>query len=298
MMRALLFVCLAACSFQGHAAPPDAIQADARNIDAKGIDAATGSDAGAQDTDGDGVADGSDNCPTVANADQHDKDGDGRGDACDLCPHIAETTDTDTDGDGVGDACDPRPKLAGDVRKAFIGFYDPNDTQGWLGNTVWTVANGTLTGGSTTGALAYTYPNVTYQHAFVQTSVHINQLGMANGSQSPGALVYNGDAGGTAHYYACEAALGNGGSKSVNGTAVYPGNSNVAQQPWTGTLAVGTDLMYTDMLAASTHTCTVSQGARSVPVTQTAGATNGVVAPAATYANVSYDYLWIVEVGT
>lgn len=39
-----------------------------------------------KDADGDGVADGVDNCPTVANADQIDSDGDGIGDACDNCP--------------------------------------------------------------------------------------------------------------------------------------------------------------------------------------------------------------------
>ena len=36
------------------------------------------------DTDGDGVADQDDNCPTYANADQTDSDGDGQGNACDL----------------------------------------------------------------------------------------------------------------------------------------------------------------------------------------------------------------------
>lgn len=35
------------------------------------------------DTDGDGIADDEDNCPTVANADQEDADGDDLGDACD-----------------------------------------------------------------------------------------------------------------------------------------------------------------------------------------------------------------------
>jgi hypothetical protein len=39
--------------------------------------------AGALDTDGDGVIDCQDNCPTVANADQSDLDGDGLGDRCD-----------------------------------------------------------------------------------------------------------------------------------------------------------------------------------------------------------------------
>ena len=37
------------------------------------------------DRDGDGVCDGSDNCPATANPDQADADGDDMGDACDLC---------------------------------------------------------------------------------------------------------------------------------------------------------------------------------------------------------------------
>ncbi len=41
-----------------------------------------------QDTDGDGVGDGCDNCPAVANASQTDSDGDGLGDACDPCTNI------------------------------------------------------------------------------------------------------------------------------------------------------------------------------------------------------------------
>jgi spore coat protein A len=47
------------------------------------------------DADADGVEDGVDNCPNVANADQADADGDRTGDACDAC--------TDTDDDGYGD---------------------------------------------------------------------------------------------------------------------------------------------------------------------------------------------------
>ncbi|MBM5789478.1 PKD domain-containing protein [Candidatus Parcubacteria bacterium] len=47
-----------------------------------------------QDGDADGISDGSDNCPSVANTDQRDADGDGAGNAC----------DNDDDNDGVSDA--------------------------------------------------------------------------------------------------------------------------------------------------------------------------------------------------
>ncbi|MGH8563772.1 MAG: thrombospondin type 3 repeat-containing protein [Gammaproteobacteria bacterium] len=40
------------------------------------------------DTDGDGIPDVDDNCPTVTNADQPDTDGDGLGDACDAPPPL------------------------------------------------------------------------------------------------------------------------------------------------------------------------------------------------------------------
>ncbi len=81
------------------------------------------------DTDGDGVADVDDICPTVFNPDQTlttfyaDLDGDGLGDpnsalnACeapigyvtdsrDNCPTVSSSDLTDTDNDGLGDACD------------------------------------------------------------------------------------------------------------------------------------------------------------------------------------------------
>jgi hypothetical protein len=51
------------------------------------------------DTDGDGVIDRNDNCPTVPNPSQADLDNDGQGDAC----------DADDDGDGVNDNVDACP---------------------------------------------------------------------------------------------------------------------------------------------------------------------------------------------
>jgi hypothetical protein len=92
---------------------------------AAGTDPNDGSSFPVVDTDGDGVPDAIDNCPTVANPDQANHDGDALGDACDpdddndgvadgidLCPTIADPAQLDTDGDGVGDACDDCPAVA------------------------------------------------------------------------------------------------------------------------------------------------------------------------------------------
>ncbi len=49
---------------------------------------------GGEDSDGDGIPDEFDNCPSVFNPEQENADSDGTGDSCDIC--------TDTDGDGYG----------------------------------------------------------------------------------------------------------------------------------------------------------------------------------------------------
>ena len=56
------------------------------------------------DTDGDGIHDACENCPTVPNADQRNGDADARGDACDPCPHDP-LDDADADG-ACGDVDD------------------------------------------------------------------------------------------------------------------------------------------------------------------------------------------------
>ncbi len=74
------------------------------------------------DEDVDGVRNGDDNCPTVANPSQHDEDGDDFGDACDVCPGILDADQADADQDGVGDACDPRRARPGDCLVLFESF--------------------------------------------------------------------------------------------------------------------------------------------------------------------------------
>lgn len=73
------------------------------------------------DSDRDGIADKSDNCPAVVNADQRNTDNDGQGDACDEDDDNDGLSDAeeakrktnplkaDTDGDGVRDDVDPTP---------------------------------------------------------------------------------------------------------------------------------------------------------------------------------------------
>ena len=58
------------------------------------------------DSDGDGVTDDLDNCPSVPNPSQQDSDGDGIGDGCDNCVNTPNPAQLDGDGDGIGDGCD------------------------------------------------------------------------------------------------------------------------------------------------------------------------------------------------
>jgi OmpA-OmpF porin, OOP family len=77
-----------------------------------------------KDTDGDGVVDSEDKCPTVAGVASlqgcPDKDGDGIADADDKCPDVAGVASLqgcpDKDGDGIADGDDKCPTVAGLAR--------------------------------------------------------------------------------------------------------------------------------------------------------------------------------------
>jgi hypothetical protein len=113
------------------------------------------------DTDNDGIANVSDNCPNVANIDQTDSDGDGKGDACDNCPDLSNPDQLDTDADTIGDACDPFP-LDADVGAALLQCRaDLTSANSTLGSTSAalaianaSVATCTANLGSATAALA------------------------------------------------------------------------------------------------------------------------------------------------
>lgn len=59
-----------------------------------------------EDGDNDGIVDGDDNCPSIANGDQANGDTDGLGDTCDNCVDNANPDQMNTDGDNYGNVCD------------------------------------------------------------------------------------------------------------------------------------------------------------------------------------------------
>jgi Thrombospondin type 3 repeat len=98
------------------------------------------------DSDGDGILDVDDNCPSTWNSGQEDGDTDGVGDVCDVCPGSDDAIDTDTDGvpdgcdvcagfddtidtdtDGVPDGCDACAGFNDNIDEDDDGFPDPCD---------------------------------------------------------------------------------------------------------------------------------------------------------------------------
>ena len=95
----------ARCESTGCVSSPTAILRTLKLSNAGAGDLLALAENGAADSDGDGIADDTDNCVNIANPLQLDSDGDGIGDGCDNCPTAKNFCQEDADHDNVGDAC-------------------------------------------------------------------------------------------------------------------------------------------------------------------------------------------------
>ena len=84
-----------------------------------------------KDSDGDGVPDYRDNCPTIKNRNQWDTDGDGVGDMCDFCLTLDGRT-------GKGNGCPCDLKMKSELEKMAEGLrheaeiYEKGAKLGWI----------------------------------------------------------------------------------------------------------------------------------------------------------------------
>ena len=294
MKRVLLSVMvLAGCSFHSNGN-------NSGDDGSAGPDAAMGSGGsntgGSTDTDGDGVIDATDNCPTVANADQHDHDGDGRGDVCDVCPHVVDAGG-DADGDGVGDACDPRPTEPGDHIALFQGFYaDP----GWHAVTggAWTVDMGALHEADATSQHQI-IAGLSLGDVFVDARLKVNSV-VQNSStrRSVGVVIGYED---LANYYFCGLAAPQG-QPEVDAGVVYSGNFDYNQDPFAAQMAGDWIVMQarTETTQQGTHfDCTGHRGMTTGNATYDTQAANmGDIGLRTNGVDASFDYIFVVEVPT
>lgn len=303
------FALFAGCSFPHgepvNGGPQDAslIDApDARMIDApdaKPIDAPDA--APAIDTDADGFADATDNCPLLANPDQHDHDSDNHGDACDHCPHLPSSADPDGDADGVGDSCDPRPSTAGDSIALFEGFYDATSIATWTenGNGNWSVASGVLTQSvtttsTTTNTLA---PPGAWPRTMVTAAVKVVALGNGtSGQDNPHVSVASGVANNQSYW--CSV-VDEGSNDKIYATVVRPNMfPSFPSADWNGTFTMMSELRITSTLLGSNNGCNVVQGSTVANTAGNTGSTAGGVELATRTAAASFDYVFVVSIGS
>lgn len=308
------FALFAGCSFdhgQNGSGSRDAREIDAPTIDAAVIDGAMNdtmtvvTDAAVDamtttDTDGDGIADTSDNCPTIANTNQRDHDLDAHGDVCDRCPHLASTTDPDGDSDGVGDDCDPRASTAGDSIAMFEGFYDTNSIANWNedGNGTWIISNGVLTQtSSSTSTTQHTLaPPGTFGRAAITAGVRVIALG--NGTtafDNPAISVTTGVDNGQGYW--CSV-VDEGNSDKIYATLQRPMMfPQFTDAPWPGMFTTNSELRITSAMVGSNNICTAVQGSTSANVSGAIATATGGVHVATRTAAASFDYVFVVSVG-
>nr|HEX4314654.1 thrombospondin type 3 repeat-containing protein [Kofleriaceae bacterium] len=301
-----------ACSFAPHgdgATSPDAGTAGDGSGSAIGSAGSGSGSAGSGsevDTDGDGIPDSRDNCPTIPNPDQHDHDGDGRGDVCDVCPHIADSG-ADSDGDGVGDACDPRPTMPGDRIAFFEGFYGAVSWSPVIGANDWQYASGCATQPSTSDEFQLVNAAVPLDDAFVQVRFQVHGINSdVTARRSTGIVVgYNSPT----DYYFCGLAADTTDSELDAG---YVSADVFGDPQFDDSVADFADDMAGDWTQVSARTTRTSDGNTTLSCGAARGGAGGVsdqtsfeiddtddagtIGIRTNDANVSFDYVFVVAV--
>jgi hypothetical protein len=208
------------------------------------------------DRDLDGVVDGSDNCPDVANPDQTaNEDGDRFGDACDPCPQITDNAPVDTDGDRLGDACDPNPGTR-DVSWLFEGFH--KGMPAWPGSTNWAplgdklrvIAPGNAPNDGGYLVLPLSSPGrITFDNFSVATTVLVEQMTGSNGDHSFGVSVFDDN---VTRELDCYLDQGSGA-----GFVLFLTDDNGVKQKQTFSWMINTEYRITLVRHGTTYTCSV-----------------------------------------
>lgn len=258
------------CQLPGATAGSDAAvsfgdaQGDA-SIDARLPDGSPG------DLDGDGIADATDNCPSVYNPGQENEDGDRFGDACDPCPPIADDNPADADNDGVADACDPHPTTPGDKIVLFEGFHHGVPAS-WIAVGSWTAANDSVQlaasndmRGSLTIAPALT------GHETVSTAVTVSAVNQMYDSSAGVVDVYTHYAGGTtaAHGVYCHVTLWR--PRGASPVAALGITELLSQNPFSSPfeLDVGTSYVVRMRRDGTQYGCHAETGAKTADTSDT-----------------------------
>jgi hypothetical protein len=210
------------------------------------------------DLDCDGVPDGSDNCPTVANADQANEDGDRFGDVCDPCPPYVDADPViDTDGDGVSDQCDPRPTTPGDKIVAFEGFAH-GVPAGWTATGTWAPdGSGNLVVTDATALAALIAFGIASDHETISTTVTVTDA-----EPSIGFGVVTDRVQGSGVW--CEQAISLNGGLATNYLDLLYENVSVLDTTSDGVLTSSNELTLAIRHDLTDFDCTIANGSASL----------------------------------
>lgn len=285
IVRTILFTVMvsAGCGFTpGFLAPDASVRGDVP-MDEPGI----------PDRDGDGVVDSQDLCPDDADPMQRDHDGDQHGDVCDGCPHLPSSADPDGDGDRVGDACDPRPTMGGDERVMWFGFYadDAQAIAGWSKTGTWTINDGWLSVADS-NSVEVIRPPAIVDRAHLQTSMRIDDYSDPNAAAGTLTGHVADSMGNIVQFYQC--ALFKSGSVINARSTSEDAELEDDYDPYGGSYANGAIHSITASFG-TTFDCTFAPP--ETTVSSVLGNLAGRVTLLAQRAAVSYDYLFVVEIG-